>query len=645
MRKALTSLPKELDETYDSAMERIRSQDTESVRVAERALAWITNARRPFYVEELQHALAIQPDEVCTTHDSWVFLCPYPEEAMLTPNHAQTSFDEEAIYAEDDLVSLCAGLVTIDRESHVIRMVHYTAQDYFERVRNEMFPTIQVEIAKACINYLQLDDFESDEYTDGNNYIEVSDKLHSRYPFLDYAGKQWGFHARGEAEYEVGEMICCLLEKKMRLWFACAILDDSVGMWDFGPRPDLTLLIYFGLELLVKYAITLNKSRLTCAIRVRHNTLSFLLAESGADWFDRKGKSIRAECSSFRLNGNEAMVILLVNKGVKMDLSVDNGEFLYAWSLIQNAGAENKEPMLTLLKLGASVDPQNVTSYTQLMTAVIGSDVLDVRALLNAGVDVNEKNEHNRDALTYAASARHEEVVRPLLEAGADIHSRDADGMTALCAACECGNGKIVKLLLENGADISAQDRSGRTPISIATERGHETLARTLRRYGIEGHWEDEAEGKDAVELDRAKFNKLSEFMRRDHELGSPGYKFVESVERATLRQGYDKSMVAFLDAFCEHIANEEKLTTTGEQGAEGLHSELMAFAKEYLKRKEHEKGSTSIETQEPFLANLANERIMVRERLGERMTDAVIKKYMGIEFPLTGSTFVRGVD
>ena len=46
-------------------MERIRSQDTECIRLAERILAWISNARRPFLVKELQHALAIQPDEVC----------------------------------------------------------------------------------------------------------------------------------------------------------------------------------------------------------------------------------------------------------------------------------------------------------------------------------------------------------------------------------------------------------------------------------------------------------------------------------------------------------------------------------------------------------------------------------------------------
>lgn len=82
-------------------------------------------------MEELQHALAVQPGE--------------------------NNFDEVRLYAEDDLVSVCAGLVTVDRESQVIRLVHYTTHDYIQGVRNKTFPRnidIQIEIAKACITYL-----------------------------------------------------------------------------------------------------------------------------------------------------------------------------------------------------------------------------------------------------------------------------------------------------------------------------------------------------------------------------------------------------------------------------------------------------------------------------------------------------------
>ena len=230
-------------------------------------------------------------------------------------------------------------MVTVDRESHVIRLVHYTTQEYFERVRNEIFPTIQVEITKACINYLRLEDFGSDEYTQGKNYIKVNDELHSKYPFLDYAGKHWGHHARGETENLVRDEICSLLGQQLRLYLACQIIDNTIGRWDFGPMPSLTLLVYFGLESVISNSISFEENGApTCAIRLRQNALSFLFVENRADWHDRRKNSLRAECSSFQLKGNETMISLLADKGVKMDLSVDEGEFLFWWSLMKDAG-------------------------------------------------------------------------------------------------------------------------------------------------------------------------------------------------------------------------------------------------------------------------------------------------------------------
>ena len=519
MRKALTSLPKELDETYDSAMERIRSQDTDSVRVAERALAWITNSRRPFSVEELQHALAVQPDEVCTAHNSCIYSSSCLEEAMLTPNHAQTSFDEEAIYAEDDLVSVCAGLVTIDRESHVIRLVHYTAQDYFERLRSKMFPTIQVEITKACIRYFLLDDLKSHELTHGEEHIEVSDGLHSRYPFLDYAGKHWGHHARGDTEYLVAEMISNLLGEDLRLHLACEIIDDSACMRDFGPIPALTVLVYFGLKRIISNAADFDqKLGLVCAIRYRRNNLVFLLVKRGEDWYDTGEFTIRAEFSSFQLEGNETMVMLLAGKGVTMDLSVDNGEFLFTRSWLKSSDTEGRRLMSTLLELGATFDPQNITYYTPLMCAVIEQwDIWKFLELLKIGIAVSEKNEHGRDALIYAALTRYEAVIRPLLEAGADVHSRDEDGMTALSAACKGGNAEIIKVLLERGADVSAEDKNGRTPMSIAIENGNAVLKHLLRGEGTH----DDAE-EVPVSWCGSHWNAMWHLVKPDGSVGLP---------------------------------------------------------------------------------------------------------------------------
>jgi hypothetical protein len=49
---------------------------------------------------------------------------------------------------------VCAGLVAVDKESSIIRLVHYTTQEYFERVRIEWNPGAQEEIAVTCLQCL-----------------------------------------------------------------------------------------------------------------------------------------------------------------------------------------------------------------------------------------------------------------------------------------------------------------------------------------------------------------------------------------------------------------------------------------------------------------------------------------------------------
>jgi hypothetical protein len=42
------------------------------------------------------------------------------------------AIDEEALADETLMISECAGIVTFDRESNIIRLVHYTTEEYFE---------------------------------------------------------------------------------------------------------------------------------------------------------------------------------------------------------------------------------------------------------------------------------------------------------------------------------------------------------------------------------------------------------------------------------------------------------------------------------------------------------------------------------
>ncbi len=56
----------------------------------------------------------------------------------------------------EDMVSVCAGLVTVDEESDIIRLVHYTAREYFERKQKDWFGNAETDITQICVTYLSL---------------------------------------------------------------------------------------------------------------------------------------------------------------------------------------------------------------------------------------------------------------------------------------------------------------------------------------------------------------------------------------------------------------------------------------------------------------------------------------------------------
>jgi GPI inositol-deacylase, winged helix domain len=103
---ALKRLPSGLHEMYDEIMERIHKQSEIDISLARKVLGWITFAKAPSKVKTLQHAVAIAPDT--------------------------NTLDDGDLTYMTDLISVCAGLVTIDEESDVVRLVHNTTQGYIE---------------------------------------------------------------------------------------------------------------------------------------------------------------------------------------------------------------------------------------------------------------------------------------------------------------------------------------------------------------------------------------------------------------------------------------------------------------------------------------------------------------------------------
>ncbi|MCJ1263487.1 hypothetical protein MMC22_003357 [Lobaria immixta] len=161
IKNALGNLPQgsdALDRAYDQAMKRIDDQGAGFRQLADQVLAWITHAQRPLTIVELQHALAIEEGE--------------PE------------LDQENITDVGELVSVCVGLVAIDQETNIIRLVHYTTQEYFRRICMQRFPDARKTIAVACLTYLSFDVFAKEDRLEYDQQQHFESRLQQT-PFLD----------------------------------------------------------------------------------------------------------------------------------------------------------------------------------------------------------------------------------------------------------------------------------------------------------------------------------------------------------------------------------------------------------------------------------------------------------------------------
>ena len=85
LRSALQSLPTELDNTYDDALQRINDQNKEDASLAQSVLSLISHTLRPLTIVELQHAIAAMGLD------------------------GEVDLDDEDLPDGDTLVSVCAG--------------------------------------------------------------------------------------------------------------------------------------------------------------------------------------------------------------------------------------------------------------------------------------------------------------------------------------------------------------------------------------------------------------------------------------------------------------------------------------------------------------------------------------------------------
>ncbi|KAF2257611.1 hypothetical protein CC78DRAFT_442927, partial [Lojkania enalia] len=264
-----------LDEAYKKAIQRIEGQLSGDYELGKKVLSWITYAKRPLTTTEMCCALAVELDKA--------------------------ELDPENIPDVEDLLSVCAGLVVIDRESAVIRLVHYTTQEYFERIRDAWNPGAQLHIASICLTYLSLSIFKTGSCSSDQEFEERLQESQ----FLDYAAKHWGEHAV-TVEDQICELACSFLSHRELV--SCAtqvlLLKYTYRGYSQGYPKDSTglhLTARFGLPIVLEALLLKNQVRETAVVLERR---------------DSDGQTLLYLAAG---HGHQRMVKLLVDKGADVN--------------------------------------------------------------------------------------------------------------------------------------------------------------------------------------------------------------------------------------------------------------------------------------------------------------------------------------
>ncbi|KIV86312.1 hypothetical protein PV11_01930 [Exophiala sideris] len=416
-----------LERAYEDTMQRIKSQPAEHKELARRVLTCITFCARPLTVAEVQHALAI--DENTTELD------------------AEYDLDDPEL-----MISSCAGLVTVDAQSNVMRLVHYTTQMFLQSLSEGFLLDPHGFIASCCLNYLHLDAF-----TDGHPYVENDGRCDNselkekhralreirnlEYPFLRYSAEYWSHHlSRTTPAISAAGRVLSFLDCPGRI--ACA--------FD----------VYFGGSLFAHGITALH-----------------LLARMGAD----------------------SWIMEYISRGHPLDSGV---AFPRSCSKCTNSELEQKRLLMgtTMPWERAATSLRDDDGRTPIWHAAVRGNTSTIELLINRhGKLVNVADANGRTPLLSTIYADHEDTALKILEEPTVLWKETRENFrqrTALHVAALRGRESVVDRLLELDADIprneaeshealltSVQDENGVTPLCFAAASGHLGIVKRLLAY------------------------------------------------------------------------------------------------------------------------------------------------------------------
>ena len=477
VRRALKTLPKTLDETYERILCNIPHDYVEDVR---RVLQCLICSFHPLDIKEVADIVAIDTAK------------PYydPENGYSSPR---------------ELLSVCSGLVSTrtakrrgsrfknsEFEIEELRLAHFSVKEYLvsERVNLGSASKYKLDevlchgtLADLCICYvLQFEeevyarqsvtkaiDAEAQESWDKPSETETDghfqdSHLSEKNPFAPYAAMFWSRHLRAAKLDDTTP----LYPKSMKLVADPALLDRLVNSHRNWFETDVLInLEHLGIEgnRRRKDPASISPVYYASLLSMDYHVSRLLAAGESANSTGPSGTALAVAASK----GHKSTVQLLLKLGADMNAQE-------VWK-----NERNRTKVLTKTALHSAIEGE----YEDIVHFLLDHGAA-VNTVLNLyGFGSTRANTPLQAAIYFGEDY----LIRNLLDRGADVTAVGGYFGDALAIVCDGrgGNVYLARLLLEKGADPNAsQGRRRSRPLTTAINMVNQPLQRLLVEYGAD---------------------------------------------------------------------------------------------------------------------------------------------------------------